>query len=130
MADSLAHNVMSPTTSLVSLSLCRDINKKTLHVPCHLHMAVFSVCYTGHRMMPWTWLPGSAHHGAVTIANWSPPTACKSQILASHHLVVVFLKSICTRHGCSHACVGCIWTPAAWSVCEQLVLITSADAND
>ena len=39
-----------------------------------------------------TWLPGSAHHGAITIANWSPPTACKSQILASHHLVVVLLQ--------------------------------------
>ena len=43
-------------------------------------------------MMPWTWLPGSAHHGAIAIVNWSPPTACKSQILASHHLVVVFLQ--------------------------------------
>ena len=43
-------------------------------------------------MMPWTWLPGSAHHGAMTIAHWSPPTASKSQIHASHHLVVVFLQ--------------------------------------
>ena len=50
MADSPAHNVMSPTTSLVSLSLCRDINKKALHVPYHLHMDVFSVCFTGHAL--------------------------------------------------------------------------------
>ena len=34
-----------------------------------------------------TWLPGSAHHGAMTIAHWSSPTASKSQIHASHHLV-------------------------------------------
>ena len=107
MADSPAHNVMSPTMSLVSLSLCRDINKKTL---CHviytwlsslcalqaMHLKHFIPVYScvyflAASSSDATWLPGSAHHGTMTIANWFPPTASKSQILASHHLVVVFL---------------------------------------